>query len=149
MELKGIRIEDLTENGIVSVKLPDILKEIPNGNSFFWSILYLYVLGPLKDGLSIDILEKQINGSEKGLFITWNDLNILSNKFHQIIDITIIGCKDKNLLRRYETDQEIYEMCDIVIEMIDSSYWEVFSKDIALINRLAIKFNDVKFLEPK
>ena len=46
-----------------------------------------------------------------------------------------------------ENDQERYETCDICIDMIDSSYWEIFSKDIALINRLAEKFKEIKFLE--
>lgn len=50
-------------------------------------------------------------------------------------------------MRRYESDQEMYETCDIVIEMVDSGYCEVFSKDKDLINRLAAKFKDIKFLE--
>jgi hypothetical protein len=30
--------------------------------------------------------------------------------------------------------------------MIDSSYWEVFSKNESLINKLAAKFKEIKFL---
>jgi hypothetical protein len=51
-----------------------------------------------------------------------------------------------SLLHRYDTDQEMYETCDIVIQMIDSSYWENFSKDEDLINRFAKKFMQVEFL---
>lgn len=40
----------------------------------------------------------------------------------------------------------MYNNCDIVIHMIDSSFWEVFSKDEDFINRLAAKFKDVEFL---
>ena len=40
----------------------------------------------------------------------------------------------------------MYETCDFVIEMVDSSYWEVFSKNEQLIDRLAAKFKDVQFL---
>lgn len=146
MESTGIRINDLKENGVVSVRLPDILEEIQNGNLFYWSILYLEATGHLGEDLSIPVFEKQIYDSEKGLFITWEDLNVLSKKFYQIIDITIIGCKGKDLLKRYENDQEKYEICDFVIEMIDSSYWEVFSKDEVFINRLAKKFKAIEFL---
>lgn len=44
-------------------------------------------------------------------------------------------------------DQEIYESCDFVIEMIDSCYWEVFSKDVDPINRLATKVCTEIFLD--
>ncbi len=46
--------------------------------------------------------------------------------------LNLIGCKDENLLHHYENDQDMYETCDITIEMIDSWYWKVFSKDEAL-----------------
>jgi len=147
MKTQGIRIKDLKENKVVAVKFPDILEEIPNGNSLYWSILYLDAMGRLGEGKSIPVFEKQINDSENGFFITWADLNLLSKKFHQIIDITLIGCKDEKLLGRYETDEELHQTCDIVIEMIDSSYWEVFSKDEDLIARLKAKFRDTELLE--
>ncbi len=147
MESKGIRIQDLKENGVVSVGLLDILEEVHHGSSFYWSILYLEATGPLGEGRSIAAFEKQIYDSENGLFITWEDLKLLCMKFYQIIDISLIGCKNINLLRRYENDQEIHETCDIVIEMIDSTYWEIFSKDEQLINRLASKFKKIELLE--
>jgi hypothetical protein len=52
------------------------------------------------------------------------------------------------MILRYETDQIMYESCDIVIEMFDSCFWEVFSKDEDIINRLASKFKETKFLKP-
>ena len=64
------------------------------------------------------------------------------------MDITLIGCKNETLLHRYDEDQDMYETCDIVIEMFDSNFWEVFSKDESLIDRLAKKFKEIKFLEP-
>ena len=33
------------------------------------------------------------------------------------------------------------------IEMIDSGYWEIFSNDKILIDKLAKKFKDTQFLE--
>jgi hypothetical protein len=147
MKTKGIRILD-KENRVVSVKLPDILEQIENGNLFNWSILFLKASGHLGGGKSIIIFQEQINDSEAGLFIKWDELNSFSKKFFEVVDITIIGCKDKKLLRRYKEDREMYENYDIVIEMIDTSYWEVFSKDVDLINRLAKKFKQIIFLEP-
>jgi len=147
MQAKGIRISD-SKGNILAPTLPDVLEAISDGNFFYWSLLYLYASGDLGEDKSMLVFEKEIYDSEKGFFITWDELNSLAKKFYQIIDITIIGCRDKSLLRCYDNDQEMYETCDIVIEMIDSSYWEVFSKDEALINKLAAKFKEIKFLEP-
>ncbi|MBS0586322.1 MAG: hypothetical protein JSR76_08550 [Verrucomicrobia bacterium] len=145
MKSKGIRISD-KKNNIVSVELPDILREITDGNSLCWSILYLYATGDLGKNQSIPALEEQIKNSERGLFISWNELNSLTRKFWDLMDITIVGCKDKSLLGRYANDVKMRETCDIVIEMIDSGYWEVFSKNEALINRLAKQYKEVEFL---
>jgi len=144
---RGIRILD-KNNKVVSVRLSDILEEIHEGNKYFWSILEIEGIGYFDKGRSYLELVKKIEESERGLFISWNDLSIMSRKFHQIIWATIIGCKNKNSLHYYENDQEMYENCDIVIEMIDSSYWEVFSENKKIIDKLASKFKEVEFLEP-
>lgn len=146
MKVRGIRISDDTD-GVVSVELPDILKEIRDGHAFYWLILFLE--GPIKpdsDKFVIDFM-CNIDNAIDGLYVNWGELNLLSKSLYQIIDSIIIGSKNKNLLNRYENHQDMYETCDIVINMFDSSYWEVFSNNEDLINRLAIKFNDVKFLE--
>jgi hypothetical protein len=144
---KGVRILD-KKNRMVSVELSNILKEINNGDQFKWSILYLQTTGNLGKGRSVPVFEKEIIDAKNGLFITWKDLNELSQRFWDLMNITLIGCKYLDLLRRYENDQEMYETCDIAIEMVDSNYWEVFSKDQNLICNLHAKFKDTKLLEP-
>jgi hypothetical protein len=144
--MEGIRILD-NENKAVSVELSDILEEIPNGDGFCWSILCLEGKGHLHNNQSLLALENQINDSKDGFSISWIDLNMLCKKLYEIIDITILGCKNKSFLHRYEHDREMCEACDIVIDMIDSSYWEVFSKDEHLIGRLASKFKHIQFLK--
>ena len=76
-------------------ELSDILQEVKNGNQLEWSILYLQTTGHLGQGKSIPEFEQQIIDSEKGFFITWNDLNELSHKFWDLMDIIIIGCINK------------------------------------------------------
>lgn len=150
MTSKGIRIKDISSNNVVSVELSDILKEIIDGNSLCWSILYIDALerlGGIRGSLTYEVLERECNQSEKGFSINWSDLNELSKEFNQIIDIILVGCRDINLIKRYEVDQEMYESCDIYIEMHDSCFWEVFSNDESLINRLVAKFKDVISLE--
>ena len=141
----GIRILD-DKNKYVTVDLPDVLVEIHNGDRFYWSILDLYFIGYREESKPISISEKEIIESERGLFLSWEDLNTLARNFEQVIDLTLIGCFDKDRIKSYETDEEMYEVCDIVIVMFDSCYWEVFTKDKNLIERWAKKFNDVEWL---
>lgn len=144
---KGIRINDATPEGFLEPTLPDILAKINNGESFYWSILFLNASGHLGEGKSIVEFSHFINKSERGFFIGWGELNDLAKKFWQIIDILILACHDKQLIKRYENDQDMYETCDIVIELFDSCFWEVFSKNEQIINNFASKFNNIEFLE--
>ncbi len=146
MKIKGIRILD-TVNKIVSVELPDILEEIIDGDLYYWSILFFYGSGHLGEGTSIPIFEQEAMESKNGKLIGWDDLKILANKLDEVRDILIIGSKNPKEISRYEDDQKMYESCGIVIEMIDSGFWEVFSKDETLIKKLAAKFNETKLLE--
>ncbi|HEV8051907.1 MAG TPA: hypothetical protein VGP47_05385 [Parachlamydiaceae bacterium] len=146
MKSQGIRIEDKVNN-VVNVGLLDILKEIEKGYSFYWSILFLDFIGNLGENRPNPSFSYEINESKNGFRIGWMDLNSLSSNCEQIIDIIVLGCKDQEFLKRYEDDQEMYETCDFVIEMVDSTFWEVFSKDESLIKRLAAKFKTVEFLE--
>lgn len=68
----------------------------------------------------------EINKSKEGFPIKWNDLNKLACDVDQIIDLTLIGCKNYQDNKRYKYEKEMYENCDIVIEMIGSSFWQVF-----------------------
>ena len=144
MKTKGIRISDLKEDKCIAFS--EILSYIKNGQQFYWSILWLDVT-PLKDkGEYIIQLEKKINKSEKGLLESFDFLKKLSSKFFQEIEMIVIASKKRENLHRYKEDRAMYETCDIVIEMIDGGFWEVFSKNKTLIDKLAKKFNDITFL---
>jgi len=145
MSKQGIRILD-KENMIVSVKLGDFIDEINNGESFYWSILYLYATGDLGEKMSMPVFETSINEAPSGLALTWSELQELSNKFWDLMDILIIGCSEKNQVRRYSSEKEMCESCDVVINKFDSSYWEVFAKNPTLIEKLANKFIDIRYL---
>ena len=146
MKTNGLRIVDREEKVIV-VRLFDILEEIREGNSLSWSILEISGVGYYDIGQSYTDLVNKVKKSKTGLVVSWNELNEISRNFEQIIWLSLIGCKDNNNLHHYKSDKEMYETCDIVIEMIDSCYWEVFSKDVQLLARLASKFKNVKVLE--
>lgn len=138
MESKGIRVY-VKQNDTVRVELSDILKEVQNGDRFYWSILEIEASGYLGEGRTYKQLEEEVNDSTNGFYITWDDLNSLSKKFNQVVWITIIGCEDKNLLRCYANDQEMYSTCDFVIVMFDGWFFEIFTKEKSLIDQLKKK----------
>lgn len=104
-------------------------------------------MGSLNHGKSLNDFMDAINNSENGVSIKWRDLYLLANDMSQIIDIVIIGNSNLNLMKRYENYQTMYESCDIVIEMVDSSFWQVCSKDDILINKIGGKFKKIKFVQ--
>lgn len=73
-------------------------------------------------------------------------LEELSKKIFQEIDVTIIACKEEKNLHRYTEDREMYETCDMVIEMIDGGFWEVFSRNVKWIDQLTKNFQHIKHL---
>lgn len=145
MITKGIRILD-EFNGAVSVKLQDIFEEIHDGDLLHWSILFFDGMGHLKDGKSIPDFEKEAVESDRGIFMKWDELNAFADTIDQLFSISIIASKDFRKILRYHDKKTMYEACDIVIRMIDSSFWEVFSKDESLIHRLIAKFKDIEYL---
>ncbi len=146
MITKGIRILDKKSN-IVSVTLSEILNEIDNGDQYVWSIIDLYAMGDLGKDISITEFEDVIQSSPNGYFMSWRELISFSNKLNLLINILVIGSKNKYLLVYNRDYRVMYETCNIVIEMIDSAFWEVFSLDEHYIDRLALKFKDVEFLK--
>lgn len=147
-QVKGLRIKDVNEIGIVVVSLIDILHEIKSGQSYYWSILYLESIGDLGNDINIAEFENNILNLESGLIIEWNDLITLSKKFQEILWINLIASKNKDKLHRYKSSKERYESFDITIEMVDSSYWEIFTKDSAVYNNLINKFKIEEYLDP-
>jgi len=133
-----LKIFDI-HNNIVS--LSDILNNF-KGEHLHWSLLYLWATGDLGEGKSIIDLEETIANSPKGLSLSFIELKKLSNCFYQVIDTIIIGCTKIDDIRRYDTDEEMYYKCEIVIEMVDSSYWLIYSKNKEQIKQFARKFKN-------
>jgi len=144
MSTKGIRISDLKENKCIS--LSELLDNIPNADQFNWVLLWFDVIPKKKEGRKLVEIQKKIQESNKGLSFTFSALTELSKKIFQEIEVLIIGCKNKENIHQYKDDQEMYETCDLVIEMIDGGFWEVFSKNINWIDWLAKKYKKVEYL---
>ena len=139
MKTKGLRILDKSDH-ISSVKLEDILDKVSYGEDLCWCILWFDGVGVPQEAEFINDFQNQMNELENGLLLSWEELKSLASKIDKIVDITILGAKSEQLLHFYENSQQMYECCNITIEMIDSTYWEVFSIDEPIIDALAKTF---------
>jgi hypothetical protein len=144
IQRKSLRISDIKNDRCVP--LSELLTHIQNPDQLKWSLLWFDVI-PIKDeGGFISRLTKNVNGSERGFYCDFDLLADVSRKIFQEIEILIIGCKTEEMLHRYEKDQKMYESCDIVMEMIDGGFWEIFSKNEGLIDQLSKKYKVVERL---
>ncbi len=134
MQTHIIRISDSKDN-VLNVKISDILEEIQKGNDLNWCILFLDGMPSPGKGNTVNDYKNKINKSKEGLQIKWNDICFIENEFFQIFETIILGCKNQEFLHRYDNDQEMYQSCDIVIELIDCAFWQIFTKDQDLKNR--------------
>jgi hypothetical protein len=146
MKTHGIRISDGRDD-VLTVKIEDILQEIKNGSDLKWCILFLDGTPNKGEGILVNEYKCKINGLENGLHLDWREIFLISKKFFQIFEVTILGCKAEKNLHRYSNDQEMYLSCDIVIELIDCAFWQVFSKNTELIKKLKEKFKKTELLE--
>jgi hypothetical protein len=98
-------------------------------------------------GTNVLELEKAAYQSPTGVEIKWQTLTAMAGIFHQIIDIILIGCLEREQIRKFDDDLEMYRSCEHVIELVDTSYSLVHSHDESFINCLASNFRDVEFLD--
>lgn len=144
---KGIRISDKKKR-IVEVELNTILKELYEGAAYSWAIHVFQINGYKGIDFTVVDWQNRIKGPSIDKKIGWPELCALGNDVFQFIELILVGSKNPENNRWIQEPKEMYETPDVYIEMFDSSYWEVFSKDHDFINRLAHKFKDVELLEP-
>lgn len=113
-------------NETLSISLYDILIQIENFNYYKWKILWI-------EGISLQLnmleFENIVNKSEDGLLVTPQELLDIAKKIDQLIELVLIGDEDENNLHKLEDDVSIKQQCLFFIELVDSSYWEISSKD--------------------
>ncbi len=145
MEIKGIRILDIKDR-VLSVEFRDLLKEIENPHEFNWAILSLDVTFNMDVKDSSIQLYDEIEKSKNGVCVTWKELELLYEDVDTESDMIFMANKNKILLKDHKTVKELYERNDITLDLIDCTFWQVFSKNPDLIDRLFKKFKDTQFL---
>ena len=132
----GIKISGSKEKEYVDISLDNILSQIA-GEEYFWTLFYLEASGDIGEDESIVDLEERVAKSDIGLRFKWKNLNDLANKLDQVIDVVIVGCKNAYPDKRFSDDQEMYDHADIVVEMIDSSYWLIHSSEELVVSEVS------------
>ena len=168
MSLQLIKIED-SENDCIAVTFEHLLKVISRRCSHLtWSVQFLDVLnlsGTASEEIAgyisplgfqyISEIENAVSNSPKGLILNWEkllSLTIFIDKL-ECVDLKIVGCSDIQNIRRYDYDDKLLSnhvlsdmstYSDVVIEFYDSSYWQVFAKDINVIKALQSNFKSTQ-----
>lgn len=127
----GIRIHTNDPDVLLTV-----LELLPETTGLRWFIFEV-------DGVSIghpDIptiteMISEVENTKYGYEISAYQLNQLPGYFAEIWWLTIIGQKEL-LVSKHTDEQTTYAQADIVIDMFDGSYWDVYSKDHAYIAAL-------------
>ncbi len=142
--MNKIKIADGDE--FLSFDLVDILICIKSRVIIYnWAILDIYCTSKNKSNFNILNFEKQVN-SKKNLFVLdFEGLLALSTKINQTIDGIFIASKN-NLPPNKPNTTKLEQNFDVVIEVIDSSYWTVYSKDSEIIKLLKDRFNNTEII---
>jgi hypothetical protein len=62
----------------------------------------------------------------------------LAQKFDQVINTVIVGCQKVSKIPSLEPNVNLDEPCEIVLELIDSSVWRIYTKDELLTLRIGL-----------
>lgn len=128
---------------LLSVGLKDVLKCIQDPEQNAWALLWLTAVGNLSPE-SVLSLEQNVNESPQGIVVSWPYLTDLADRLEQVIDIVLIGNRDAQHLHRYADDAEMYAACEYILELVDSSYWLLHSKDKEFMARAKDKLGEVE-----
>lgn len=144
--MKGLKIHN-GDGNLFLTGLSKVMKCINDGDEFFWSIMYFEGVGDLSEyGMNVVELETAARESSTGVEVDWETLAAMASKLQEIIDIILIGCRQREQIRRFDDDLEMYRSCEYVIELFDSSYVLVHSFDECFIDCLATSFAQVEHL---
>lgn len=140
IEIHGLNV------AVLSVTLRDILEVLKSGiqQPFYWKLLLIEATSNKGFLGSILEYEKKIELAKDGTSYEIEDLMNLSDQLDQIYNLTLIGDPELTNLRRYKEEDLMYESCFITIELIDSSYWEIYCNSESISNLVLEKLPGAK-----
>jgi hypothetical protein len=145
-----IEIKYQDSQGTSIIELIDLLNLIAQDKQqLVWSILDLEAIGDISTIWERGILDLEENIKElpQGLILSWQMLVLLVRKFDQVINTVIVGCQEVSKIPVLKPDIDLDTPCEIVLELIDSSVWRIYSKDERLLQHLQHEFSNVRQVE--
>jgi hypothetical protein len=146
-----LTIHDQSPDGFLSFDLKDILLCLgPTVRDCSWLITDLDCVGEDTER----ICESVERNKKKGLNISADDLIELSQRIHQTLEATIIGTPRKEALdslRNGFTGLEHFpqDKTEVIIRAIDSSFFEIITKNQEHVHRLEKCFKKIREENPK
>ncbi len=101
-----------------------------NGLSLNWKISYLYCVGDKASNIDILSLEKKVNNSLDGLYMSGVEVFEILSNIYQIYDITMAAMDKK--------DKELF-----VLEIIDGGFVSLKYKDNWIIDQMNIVIDSI------
>jgi len=117
-----------TSKDIINIKLIEILNilnDFKKSRTVFWKLLWLDGFGKVKNK-SIQTIEEQLNNSN-GLPIVFKDLYLFCSESIRLNNFLLIGDNNSQLVNNLSLNNYKNAKVDFVIELFDSSFWELSS----------------------
>ena len=148
-----VRINEVRDHVFLHVR--EVLGALqPEARELEWTILALgdTVAAEEPNRLDVLALEDQVQGSDTGLRMTFDELLRLAERFAQVIDALVVGCADaSDFPRRQDDDAAILKAATITVAAFDSTFWLVSGPErvVARIRRVFDQVADVPASEVK
>jgi hypothetical protein len=125
-------LENVRPNGLIA-NLDSVLSNIKD-NDFLWSILDFDGIGPFPNAMSIDEFCEQITKQDRGYLCSWNEIVDFSKSIYDCYDCLIVAVKSAGNINKIEISNKNYVNCMLVLELFDSTYWDIYIKDIDIVD---------------
>lgn len=121
-----------TDRIVLNVNLQRLLKEVQGTyvENFYWGLLWIEAVVDENFPFKYIEFEREINTSGGAKVFAFNELLFISSLIKQEINMLVVCAVDENDIKQYTDDELMIKKCELVFELVDSSYWEVAYKNI-------------------
>ena len=159
-----LKISDYDGRGVLAFDLRHLLPLVANeAADLSWYVIpageTTWFLGQLTALKTVDEFSKQVEASENGVQLTHREILELAESINQTVWGTFVGVRQETklpaLLDMFSDDcryvdraaPRFYEVVEIGLQAVDSSYWLIYVRDAELMERIRATFDDVEVIE--
>ena len=127
------------------VRLCDLLDQVPALHELDWSIMEIWAVAR-DDDTDVVALEREAAASPVGLALSGERLRDLACRLSQVVDGIIAGYEGTPPVR---SDADLCVSAEVVIETVDSTFWRIYARNTAVIDRMRRRYEDVRDIVPE